>query len=106
MGTCLQEVADSCRTGAATNIIFGLALGYQSAIVPCVVIAICIFVSFTLASMFGIACAALGMLNTLATGEQCRCLSLLGPQHSVAVPPWRASLQAIFIMSGLCLLVS
>lgn len=25
----LQDVADSCRTGAATDIIFGLALGYK-----------------------------------------------------------------------------
>lgn len=66
----VQDVADSCRTGAATNIIFGLALGYKSAIIPCIVIAVAIFISFTLASMFGIACAALGMLTTLATGEE------------------------------------
>ncbi|GJS50765.1 pyrophosphate-energized vacuolar membrane proton pump 1 [Tanacetum coccineum] len=26
----VQDVADSCRTGAATNVIFGLALGYKS----------------------------------------------------------------------------
>lgn len=67
-GFLMQDVADSCRTGAATNIIFGLALGYKSAIVPCFVIAIAIYVAFSLANMFGIACAALGMLNTLATG--------------------------------------
>ena len=66
---CSQELSDSCRTGAATNVIFGLALGYKSAIVPCLVIATCIFVSFTLAHMFGIACAALGFLTTLSTGE-------------------------------------
>ena len=64
----MQEVADACKTGAATNIIFGLALGYQSAIVPCIVIAICIFLGFSFASLFGVACAALGMLTTLATG--------------------------------------
>ena len=64
----LQDVADACRTGAATNIIFGLALGYKSAIIPCFVIAIAIYISFSLANMFGIACAALGMLTTLATG--------------------------------------
>ena len=63
-----QDVADACRTGAATNIIFGLALGYKSAIIPCIVIAVAIFISFSLANMFGIACAALGMLTTLATG--------------------------------------
>jgi inorganic pyrophosphatase len=44
-------VADSCRTGAATDIIFGLALGYKSAIIPCLVIALAIFISFTLASV-------------------------------------------------------
>ncbi len=67
----MQDVADSCKTGAATDIIFGLALGYKSAIIPCIVIAVCIFVSFTLAHMFGIACAALGMLTTLSTGKSC-----------------------------------
>ncbi|KAF2323152.1 hypothetical protein GH714_033684 [Hevea brasiliensis] len=30
----VQDVADSCRTGAATNVIFGLALGYKSVIIP------------------------------------------------------------------------
>ena len=61
-------MADACRTGAATDIIFGLALGYKSAIIPCFVIAICIYVSFSLANMYGIACAALGMLTTMSTG--------------------------------------
>ena len=65
---CAQDVADACRTGAATDIIFGLALGYKSAIIPCLIIATTIYVSFSLASMYGIACAALGMLTTMATG--------------------------------------
>ncbi|KAI5418446.1 hypothetical protein KIW84_042904 [Lathyrus oleraceus] len=30
----VQDVADSCRTGAATNVIFGLALGCKSVIIP------------------------------------------------------------------------
>ncbi len=63
-------MADACRTGAATDIIFGLALGYKSAIIPCIIIAITIYVSFSLASMYGIACAALGMLTTMATGAR------------------------------------
>ena len=62
-------MADACRTGAATDIIFGLALGYKSTIIPCLCIATAIYVSFTLASMYGIAIAALGMLTTLSTGE-------------------------------------
>ncbi|MCD7449986.1 Pyrophosphate-energized vacuolar membrane proton pump 1 [Datura stramonium] len=57
-----------CRTGAKTNVIFGLALGYKSVIIPIFAIAIAIFVSFTFAAMYGIAVAALGMLSTIATG--------------------------------------
>ncbi|CAN6469099.1 unnamed protein product [Victoria cruziana] len=64
----VQDVADSCRTGAATNVIFGLALGYKSVIIPIFAIAIAIYVSFSLAAMYGIAVAALGMLSTIATG--------------------------------------
>nr|KJB83230.1 hypothetical protein B456_013G236400 [Gossypium raimondii] len=64
----VQDVADSCRTGAATNVIFGLALGYKSCIIPIFAIAISIFVSFSFAAMYGIAVAALGMLSTIATG--------------------------------------
>lgn len=63
-----QDVADACRTGPATDIIFGLALGYKSTIIPCFVIAICIYIGNTLGGMLGIACAALGMLSTLSTG--------------------------------------
>ncbi|KAM7257956.1 hypothetical protein ACFE04_013697 [Oxalis oulophora] len=64
----VQDVADSCRTGAATNVIFGLALGYKSVIIPIFAIAASIYVSFSFAAMYGIAVAALGMLSTIATG--------------------------------------
>jgi inorganic pyrophosphatase len=64
----VQDVADSCRTGAATNIIFGLALGYKSVIIPVFAIAAAIYLSYSFAAMYGIAVAALGMLSTLATG--------------------------------------
>jgi len=62
------DVADSCKTGAATNIIFGLALGYKSCIVPAMALAVTIYFSYACSGMYGIACAALGMLGTLATG--------------------------------------
>jgi inorganic pyrophosphatase len=64
----VQDVADSCRTGAATNVIFGLALGYKSVIIPIFAIAVSIYVRFSIAAMYGIAMAALGMLSTMATG--------------------------------------
>ncbi|KAE8686599.1 Pyrophosphate-energized vacuolar membrane proton pump [Hibiscus syriacus] len=64
----VQDVADSCRTGATTNVIFGLALGYNSVIIPIFAIATSIYMSFRLAAMYGIAMAALGILSTIATG--------------------------------------
>jgi H+-translocating diphosphatase len=67
-GSPVQDVADSCRTGAATNVILGLALGYKSVIIPIFAIAVIIYVSFSIAAMYGIAVAALGMLSTIATG--------------------------------------
>lgn len=61
------EVAESCKTGAATNIIYGLALGYLSCIIPTFCLAFTIYLSFYLAGMYGIALSAIGMLSNLAT---------------------------------------
>ena len=71
-----QEVAQSCETGAATNIIYGLALGYKSVIIPSLLLAFVIFFSFTLLDMYGVALSALGMLGTLAT---CLSIDVYGP---------------------------
>jgi H+-translocating diphosphatase len=64
----VKALANSCRTGAATNIIYGLALGYKSVIVPVFVLAGIVYVSFALCDLYGIALAAVGMLGNLATG--------------------------------------
>ena len=64
----VREVAKSCSTGAATNIIYGLALGYLSTIVPILSIAITAYISSKLLSFYGIALAALGMLANLTIG--------------------------------------
>jgi K(+)-stimulated pyrophosphate-energized sodium pump len=64
----VREVADASKTGAATNIISGLSLGYKSSVIPTVTIAIVVYVSWTYAGMYGIAMAALGMISTIATG--------------------------------------
>ncbi|MEX2481088.1 MAG: V-type H(+)-translocating pyrophosphatase [Gammaproteobacteria bacterium] len=61
----VREVAQSCETGAATNIIFGLALGYKSAVGPYVAIGLAIYIPWELAGMYGVAIASLGMLGTL-----------------------------------------
>ena len=62
----VQEVAKSCETGAATNIIYGLALGYKSTVLPYIAIAFAIYISWELGGMYGVAIASLGMLGTLA----------------------------------------
>ncbi len=61
----VRNVAKASETGAATNIIQGLALGYESAVIPILLIAITVFVSFKFAGLYGISIAALGMLSTL-----------------------------------------
>lgn len=64
----VRELADASKTGAATNIIYGLALGYKSSLVPVVAVAITTYLSWTLAGMYGIAMAAIGMISTIAIG--------------------------------------
>ena len=64
----VREVADASKTGAATNIIYGLALGYNSAVIPMLLIAISVVIGYTFAGMYGIALTAIGMLGTIAVG--------------------------------------
>lgn len=64
----VREVAEASQSGPATNIIYGLALGYKSAVFPVIILAVTIFISWSLAGMYGIAIAALGMLSTIAIG--------------------------------------
>ncbi len=64
----VREVAAACETGAATNIIYGLALGYHSSVVPVILLVITIVLSNILAGMYGIAVAAIGMISTIAIG--------------------------------------
>eukprot|EP01061_Rhynchopus_euleeides_P008844 TRINITY_DN17_c0_g2_i8.p1 TRINITY_DN17_c0_g2~~TRINITY_DN17_c0_g2_i8.p1 ORF type:complete len:873 (+),score=350.38 TRINITY_DN17_c0_g2_i8:1585-4203(+) len=66
--TPVQELADACVTGAATNVIGGLAVGYVSAIIPIFAMAVTVYLSFNMCLMYGIALAALGILSTMATG--------------------------------------
>ncbi len=61
----VREVAESCETGAATNIIYGLSLGYMSTIVPVILIALTAYGSCKFMGYYGVALAALGMLSNL-----------------------------------------
>jgi K(+)-stimulated pyrophosphate-energized sodium pump len=64
----VREVADASRTGPATNIIYGLSLGYQSAFIPVIALAVTVYIASDLAGMYGIAMAAIGMISTIAIG--------------------------------------
>merc|ERR1740123_2696223 len=61
----VREIAETQKQSAATGIIYGLALGYLSCIVPVLCLGITILVSHMLCGMFGVALGALGMLGTM-----------------------------------------
>jgi len=60
-----QAIASQSETGAATNIIHGLAVGMQSTAIPLILIAAAVFGAQYLAGLYGIGLAAVGMLSTL-----------------------------------------
>jgi H(+)-translocating pyrophosphatase len=61
----VQEVSEACETGAATNIIYGLALGYLSVLPPTLAMAVSIYTAYKMADLYGYALAALGILSTM-----------------------------------------
>merc|ERR1712012_1406545 len=64
----VREIAETEKQSAAAGIIYGLALGYLSTIIPVVSLGITILVAHSLCGMFGVALGALGMLGTLTMG--------------------------------------
>ena len=61
----IVRIAEAGETGAATVMITGLAVGMQSVVIPILAICGIIFVSTTLAGLYGVGIAALGMLATV-----------------------------------------
>ncbi|ENZ02572.1 V-type H(+)-translocating pyrophosphatase [Clostridium thermobutyricum] len=70
----VKKIAKECETGAATNIIEGLAVGMKSTVVPIILIVIGIIISYigcggmkdSMIGLYSIALSAVGMLSTTA----------------------------------------
>jgi K(+)-stimulated pyrophosphate-energized sodium pump len=60
-----RAVAESALTGSATTIIRGLATGMYSTVLATVVLGAAILVAYSLAGLYGVAIAGVGMLSTL-----------------------------------------
>ena len=65
-GNPIKELAKSSESGAGTNLIYGLSIGFESVVVPVCSIAIIVFVSYSyFGGLFGVALAAVSMLATV-----------------------------------------
>lgn len=60
-----KSVAESSKSGHATNIVTGFSVGLKSTLMPVISIAVAIWLSYWLVGLYGIPIAAVGMLSTL-----------------------------------------
>ncbi|WP_022852217.1 sodium-translocating pyrophosphatase [Limisalsivibrio acetivorans] len=61
----VKKIVKASETGAATNIIYGFAVGLESVVIPLALICGAIFVANAAAGLYGIGIAAVGMLATV-----------------------------------------
>jgi len=64
-GKPVRDIANAGETGPATVMIAGLAIGMESVVVPILTIASIIYVSTSMAGIYGVGIAAVGMLATV-----------------------------------------
>ena len=64
-GKPIRDIAESGKTGAATVMIKGLAIGMQSVVIPVLMICLIIYVANLFVGLYGVGIAAIGMLATV-----------------------------------------
>ena len=79
----VKSIAESSKTGSATNIITGLSVGMKSTAIPVLFVVAGILVAYAFMGLYGIALAAVGMLST--TG---RPMEMLGTNRPSITSTW------------------
>lgn len=65
-GSPIKKIAEASKTGAGTNLIYGLSVGFESVVVPVCSIAVIVFISHAyFGGLFGVSLAAVAMLATV-----------------------------------------
>jgi K(+)-stimulated pyrophosphate-energized sodium pump len=65
-GRPIRQLAETSKSGAGTNLIFGLSIGFESVVIPICAIAIIIFITHAyFGGLFGVSLAAVSMLATV-----------------------------------------
>ena len=64
-GKPVRHIAEQGKTGVATVMIAGLSIGLASVAIPLITLAATILISFSVAGLYGVGLAAVGMLGTV-----------------------------------------
>lgn len=64
-GPPIRKLADASRSGAATNLIYGLSIGMESTGIPVIILSMVVLLAFVYGGLFGVALTAVSMLATV-----------------------------------------
>jgi len=64
-GKPIKEIAESAKSGPATTIVTGIAVGFESTILPILTLCIATLLAYKFGNLYGIGLAAVGMLCTI-----------------------------------------